>query len=63
MQQHTEGMVESITQVLLENYFFFKQWKHFENPLRTDKVIAMSLVYYILFWDTVYMKLCICKNY
>jgi len=34
--------------VLLEIYFSFQQWKNFENPLRIDKVIAMSLVYYFL---------------
>jgi len=30
---------------LLEIYFCFQQWKNFENPLRIDKVIAMSSVY------------------
>ena len=44
--QHTEGMVVSIIWVLLEIYFSFQQWKNVENPLRIDKVIAMSLVYY-----------------
>ena len=33
---------------LLEILFSFQQWKNFENPLRIDKAIAMSLVYYIL---------------
>jgi len=33
---------------LLEIYFSFQQWKNVENPLRIDKVIAMSLVYYFL---------------
>ena len=46
VQQHTEGMVGSIICILLEIYFSFQQWKKFKNPLRTDKVIAMSLVYY-----------------
>ena len=55
MQRHTEGMVVSITRVLLQIYFSFQQWKEFENPLRTEKVIVMSLVYYFLvFEDTVY---------
>ena len=31
---------------LLEIYLSFQQWKNFENLLRIDKVIAMSLVYY-----------------
>jgi len=31
---------------LLEAYFFFQQWKNFENPLRIDKVITVCLVYY-----------------
>ena len=44
--QHTEGMVGSIISVLLEIYFSFQQWKNLENPLRIDKVIAMSLAYY-----------------
>ena len=30
--------------VLLEIYLAFQQWKNFENPLRIDKVIAMSSV-------------------
>jgi len=42
VRQHTEGMVESITWILLEIYLAFQQWKIFENPLRIDKVIAMS---------------------
>jgi len=53
VRQHTEGMVESIIWVLLKIYFSFQQWKNLKNPLRIDKVIAMSLVYYF-FWDTVY---------
>jgi len=44
--QHSEGMLGSITFVLLEIYLAFQQWKNFENLLRIDKVIAMSLVYY-----------------
>jgi len=44
--QLTEGMVGSIIWILLNIYPSFQQWKNFENPLRTDKVIAMSLVYY-----------------
>jgi len=44
--QHTEGMVGRIIWVLLEIYFSFQQWETCENPLRTDKVIAMSLAYY-----------------
>jgi len=46
MRQRTEGMVDSITWVLFEIYLAFQQWKNFENPLRIDKVITMSLVYY-----------------
>ena len=48
VRQHTKGMVGSITWVLLEICFSFQQWQNFENPLRIDKVIAMSLVYYFL---------------
>jgi len=44
--KHTEGMVGSIIWDLLEIYLAFQEWKNFENPLRIDKVIAMSLVYY-----------------
>ena len=40
MRQHTEVMVGSMV------YFSLQQWKNSENPLRIDKVIAMSLVYY-----------------
>jgi len=46
VQQQTEGMVRSIICVFLEIYFSFQQWNNFENSLRIDKVIAMSLVYY-----------------
>ena len=49
VRQHTEGMVESM--VLSEIYLAFQQWNNFENPLRIDKVIAMSLVYYFI-WDS-----------
>jgi len=44
VRQHTEGMVGSTTWILLEIYLAFQQWKNFENPLRIDKVIAMSSV-------------------
>ena len=50
MWQHTEGMVGSIIWVLLEIYLLAV--KDFENPLRIDKVIAMSSVYY--FFGTQY---------
>jgi len=33
---------------LSEIYFSFQQWKNFESPLKIDKVIAMSFVYYVL---------------
>ena len=46
VRQHTEGMIGSIIWILLEMYFSFQQWKNFKNPLRIDKVIATSLVYY-----------------
>ena len=48
VRQHTEGIVGSSIWVLLEIYLSFQQWKNRENPLRNDKVIAMSLVYYFL---------------
>ena len=48
VRQHTEGVVRSVIWVLLQIYLPFQQWKSFENPLRIDKVIAMSLVYYFL---------------
>jgi len=46
MQQYTESMVESIIWVSLEIYLALQQWKNFDNPLRIDKVTAISLVYY-----------------
>jgi len=46
--QHTEDMVASIMWILLEIYLSLQQRKNFKNPLRIDKVIAMSLVYYFL---------------
>jgi len=47
--QHSSKVL--LTYLLI--YFSFQQCKNFENLLRTDKVIAMSLVYYC-FLDTVY---------
>ena len=41
------GMVRSIM-IFLEIYLAFQQWKKFENPRITDKVITMSLVFYFL---------------
>jgi len=59
VRQHAECMVGNIIRILLEIYFYFHQWKNFENPLRIDKVITVSLVYrYYFFWDTVYIILC-----
>ena len=52
--QHTEGVVGSIVCILLEIYFSFQQWKKFENPLRINKVIAMSLVYYFFGRQCIY---------
>jgi len=46
--QHTKGMVGSIIWVLLEIYLSFQQWNNLENPLRIEKVIAMSFVYNFL---------------
>ena len=50
-------MVESIIWILLEIYFSFQQWKNCENPLRIDKVIAMSMVYYFLGHSIIICKL------
>ena len=63
VQQHTESMVGSIMWVLLEIYLAFQQWKKFENPLRTDKVIAMSLVYYFFGHSVVTVRVfCLLKT-
>ena len=62
MRQHTDGVVESIIWILLEIYLAFQQWKNFETPLRIDKVIAMSLVYYLLVY-TVYVVSSIVDSY
>jgi len=40
--------------ILFEIYFSLQQRQNFQNPLRIDKVIAVSLVYYF-FGDTVYI--------
>jgi len=61
VRQHTEGMVGSTTWVLLEIYLAFQQWKNFENPLRIDKVIAMSSVCNF-FWPTLYVCVCVCPS-
>ena len=48
-------MMRRIIWILLEIYFSFEQWKNFENPLRTDKVIGLYHEFgVLLFWDTVY---------
>jgi len=47
-------MVGSTTRVLLDIYLAFQQWKNFENPLRIDKVVAMSSVC-SFFWPTLYI--------
>ena len=47
VRQHMYGMVRSIM-IFLEIYLAFQQWKKFENPRITDKVITMSLVFYFL---------------
>ena len=54
VRQHTEVMEGNIIWVLLEIYLAFQQWKNFENPLRIDKVTAMSLG--TTFLDTVYIS-------
>ena len=59
VQQHTEGVVASIIWVLLEIYFFFQQCKNFENLLRIDKVIAMSMVYYLFLGTQCICIICI----
>jgi len=53
VQQHTEGMLERIMRILLEIYFASQQWKNFENPLRIQTVVVLSLVYY--FFGTRYI--------
>jgi len=45
-------MVGSVIWILLEIYFSFQQCKKFENSLRIDKIIAMSLVYRNYFFGT-----------
>jgi len=47
VRQHTVGMMGSIMWILLEIYFAFSS-KKIENPLRIDKVIVTSLVYYLV---------------
>ena len=48
VRQHIKGIIRSTVWILLEIYVSFQQWQNFENPLRIEKVIAMSLVYYFL---------------
>ena len=48
VRQHTEVMVRIILWVLAGNLLLFQQRKNCENPLKIDKVIDMSLVYYFL---------------
>ena len=46
-------MVGSLATALLQIYRWVYKWKNFENPLRFDKVTAMSLVVQF-FWNTVH---------
>ena len=46
VRQHIKGTARNIIRLLLEIYFSFQRLKNFENPLRIDTIIAMSLVYY-----------------
>jgi len=63
VRKHIEGVVGSNIWVLLEIYLVFYQWKNFENPLRTDKVIAMSLVYYFFGHSVVTVRVfCLLKT-
>jgi len=48
LQYVAEVMMGSIIWILLEIYFSSQGLKSFENALRIDKVITMSLVYYFL---------------
>jgi len=58
LQQHTKGMVRSIIYVV-GNLLGFCCWKNFENTLRIDKVIAMSMVYYFFGARCLSLYLCI----
>jgi len=58
VRQHTEGMVESIIWILLEINLSLHQCKNFGNRLRTEKVIAMSFVYYFLGHSVVCLSIC-----
>jgi len=44
VRQHTKGMVGSIIRFFVI-FLSFQQGNNFENQLRIDKVIAMSLAY------------------
>ena len=48
--------IRCVKWVLLEIYLALQQWKNSENPLRIDKVITMSFVYY--FFGTQCIKNC-----
>jgi len=45
------------------NILGYQQWKNFENPLRIDKVIAMSTVYYIFGTQCIYSLCCCCFDF
>jgi len=47
LRQYNQCVVRSIICVLLKIYFSLQQCKNFENPLRIDKVIAMSLIQFV----------------
>jgi len=53
--QHMLGVVGLLIIVLLQIYYKIIQWKNFENQLRFNRDIIMSMVYPIL-WNTVEHK-------
>jgi len=50
--QHMQGVVGSLTCSLLQIYWKIFEWNSFENRLRFDRIMTMSLVWAV-FWPIV----------
>ena len=60
MWRHMRGVVRCSTTVLLQIFWRIFHWKNFENRLRFDWIMAMSLV--CSFWPTLYFWTSLCGS-
>ena len=58
--QHVQGVVRFLVTTMLQIYREIFQRKQFENQLRFDIIMAMSLWLPSVFWHTLYVCFCVC---